>query len=98
MFTTPRNAAVLAVALIGVGAAVAAPAPAVVGGTQAQASAYPWLAAIGTQPFLARPGGQFCAGALIAPDRVLTAGHCGVVAQTAPPAMTVTFGRTDLRG
>ncbi|MGH8882785.1 MAG: S1 family peptidase, partial [Stackebrandtia sp.] len=69
-------------------------AHAVVGGAPAVAADYPWLAAIGTPAYATRPGGQFCAGTLIAPDRVLTAGHCGMLARVLP-GTAVTFGRTD---
>ncbi|MFF0490498.1 S1 family peptidase [Nocardia sp. NPDC004068] len=92
----PRRIAAVAAALF-VALGVASPAEGVVGGTETSASAYPWLAAIGSPAFPLRPGGQFCAGALVAPDQVLTAGHCAVVAGVAPSAMRVTFGRTDLR-
>jgi hypothetical protein len=46
-------------------ALLAAPAAAIVGGTPAAPTAYPWHAEL--------PG---CGGALIAPDRVATAAHC----------------------
>jgi secreted trypsin-like serine protease len=46
--------------------AAAAPASAVSGGTDANPATYPFIASIG----------GFCTGTLIAPDRVLTAGHC----------------------
>ena len=69
-------------------------AQAVVGGAPAEAADYPWLAAIGTPAYATRPGGQFCAGVLIAPDRVLTAAHCGTLARILP-GTAVTFGRTD---
>jgi secreted trypsin-like serine protease len=90
-----RRATIVAATMIGLGLS-AAPAQAVVGGGEVAAAPYPWLAAIGTPLFPLRPGGQFCAGALIAPDRVLTAGHCASIIQSAPMAVTVTFGRTDL--
>ncbi|WP_019926681.1 serine protease [Nocardia sp. BMG111209] len=87
-------AAVLAAAVVATGG----PARAIVGGTEAAPGAYPWLAAIGTPAFAVRPGGQFCAGALIAPDQVITAAHCAVLAQETPDALTATFGRDDLGG
>lgn len=105
-----RHAVVLALTLLatgpfclGVGAsparalsAHALPPRTVVGGTEADITAFPWLAAIGVPALPLRPSGQFCAGALIAPDRVLTAGHCAVFATAAPSMLSVTFGRADL--
>jgi hypothetical protein len=46
-------------------AVAAAPAQAVIGGERARPSAYPWMADL-----------VHCGGTLVAPDRVLTAGHC----------------------
>jgi len=93
----PRStAAVLAAATIGLGAVTAGPATAVYGGHDIPASRYTWLAAIGSPAFPLRPSGQFCAGALIAPDTVLTAAHCAAFALPVPAALQVTFGRTDL--
>ncbi|MCX4091495.1 serine protease [Nocardia sp. alder85J] len=95
--TTGAAAAALAAVALAVAAVVtAAPATAIVGGAEAAPGAYPWLAAIGTPAFAMRPGGQFCAGALIAPDQVITAAHCAVLAQEAPGALTATFDRGDL--
>ncbi len=89
-------AAVLALTTLGLGAGATAPASAVIGGHAVSASMYPWLAAIGSPAFPVRPSGQFCGGALIAPDRVLTAGHCAAFAGPVPGALAVTFGRSDL--
>ncbi|RDI55643.1 S1 family peptidase [Nocardia mexicana] len=86
--------AVLAATLLGFGAYAAGPGQAVVGGTDAAAADFPWLAAIGTPAYATRTGGQFCAGALVAPDRVITAGHCGMLARVLP-GTAVTFGRDD---
>ncbi|MFD6357566.1 serine protease [Nocardia tengchongensis] len=91
-----RRLTVLAAALIGCTLPAAAPAHAVVGGTEAKAADPPWLAAVGTPLFFPRASGQFCGGALIAPDRVLTAAHCVQLAQLLPQALTVTFDRSDL--
>ncbi|WP_245672365.1 S1 family peptidase [Nocardia anaemiae] len=82
--------------LFGLGAP-AVPATAIVGGNAMEASGYPWLAAVGSPFYLPRPSGQFCGGALIAPDRVVTAAHCVELARLLPQAITVTFDRTDLR-
>lgn len=65
---------VLAIGIV----ASSAPAGAVVGGTDADAGEYPWMAAI----FRGEPnrtellGGQFCGGSLIAPAVVISAAHC----------------------
>ncbi|MGW4094227.1 S1 family peptidase [Nocardia sp. NPDC004718] len=74
-----------------------APASAIVGGADATTAEYPWLAAIGTPLFLTRASGQFCGGALVAPDQVITTAHCVALAQTLTQTLTVTFGRDDLR-
>ncbi|MQY20856.1 serine protease [Nocardia macrotermitis] len=89
-------AVVLALAAAGSTLCATTPATAVVGGAPVPATAYPWLGAISSPAFPLRPGGQFCGGALIAPDKVLTAAHCAVFAQPAPGALRVTFGRADL--
>ncbi|GAA2589090.1 serine protease [Actinomadura fulvescens] len=78
--------------------ALASPASAIVGGTPVRASAHPWLAAVGSPLFFARPSGQFCGGSLIKPDRLLTAAHCVSMFRSVPGLLTVTFGRSDLVG
>ncbi|WP_079102238.1 DUF1986 domain-containing protein [Streptomyces sp. TP-A0356] len=66
-------------------------APAIVGGTKVSAKRYPWLMAIYMK-------GKFsCAGVLIAPTKVLTAGHCGH-RYRAPRQLRVVQGRNDVRG
>ncbi|GAA5053292.1 S1 family peptidase [Nocardia callitridis] len=96
MYPTRTVVAVAAALVVGP-ITVATPATAVVGGTEVAASDYPWLAAIGTPVFFPRPSGQFCGGALIAADQLLTAAHCVDLAKAVPGALTVTFGRSDLR-
>ncbi|WP_040867396.1 S1 family peptidase [Nocardia exalbida] len=80
-----------------IGLALHAPAAAIVGGTDATTAEYPWLAAIGTPLFLTRASGQFCGGALIAPDEVITTAHCVALTRPLAQTLTVTFGRDDLR-
>ncbi|WP_039798668.1 S1 family peptidase [Nocardia araoensis] len=92
-----RTAAVTVLTVL-LGLALPAPASAIVGGAEATTAEYPWLAAIGTPLFLTRASGQFCGGALIAPDQVITTAHCVALAQTLAQTLTVTFGRDDLRG
>lgn len=50
------------------------PSQAIVGGTEASAGEYPWMAAIytGSNP----SSGQYCGGSLVAPRTVVTAKHC----------------------
>jgi secreted trypsin-like serine protease len=87
----------LATVATGVMIAAATPASAVVGGAPVSALAYPWLASIGSPWLFLRPSGQFCGGALIAPDKVVTAAHCVNLLRGLPGALSVTFGRSDLR-
>jgi secreted trypsin-like serine protease len=87
----------LAAVAAGIVIASATPASAVVGGTPASAPQYPWLASVGTPLLFLRPSGQFCGGALVAPGQVVTAAHCVSLFRAVPGALTVTFGRSDLR-
>lgn len=68
--------------------------PRIVGGSTAPQGAYPWMTALverGQTP----QAGQFCGGALIAPQWVLTAGHC--VEGTTAARLDVVVGAYDLR-
>lgn len=73
-------------------------ADAIVGGTPARVSDTPWVVAITTTD-----GQLICGGALVAPDKVVTAAHCatlkGVLGRDQRPAeqLRVVAGRTDLR-
>ncbi|MET1071413.1 MAG: serine protease [Umezawaea sp.] len=62
--------------------------PSALGGSRAMISQYPWTV------FLADAGGsQFCGGALVKGDKVVTAAHC--VAGRLPADMRVVWGRED---
>lgn len=81
------------------------PAHAIADGTPATAGQYPFAAKF-TMTHIPRPDGTFynsaCSGALVAPNFVLTAGHCfhdvNRVRVSGPPqyATTVTLGTADL--
>ncbi|ACU39675.1 serine protease [Actinosynnema mirum] len=98
MRISPRLVAALALVAVQLASQlVAAPAAlAVVGGSVAGRA--PWVAAL-----LDARGSQFCGGALIAPDRVVTAAHCtqerGLLGprDRAPRQLTVVLDRHDLR-
>jgi secreted trypsin-like serine protease len=64
--------------------------PFIVGGTEASISDYPYAV------FLTdAQGHQFCGGALVDSDRVLTAAHCGLAME--PSELRVVAGREDKR-
>lgn len=65
--------------------------PLIVGGQTASTAQHPWVVALTT----ATSEFAYCGGALIAPDRVLTAAHC--ISGYAPSTVRVVAGRTDLR-
>jgi secreted trypsin-like serine protease len=76
----------------------ASTADAIVGGTPARVADTPWVVAITTTD-----GQLICGGALVAPDKVVTAAHCattkGVIGKNQRPAeqLRVVAGRADLR-
>ena len=62
------------------------PAPRIVGGEEAPAGAYPWMTALVANN-VAPAAGQFCGGALIHREWVMTAAHCVTSGtQVDPPA------------
>ncbi|MBL7661453.1 serine protease [bacterium] len=80
-------------AFCGASAAVADRGAFIINGSNAPEGEYPWMASIsykGTNPFYA----HFCGAALIAPQYVVTAGHC--VAWARPSDIQVLVGRTTL--
>lgn len=50
--------------------------PRIIGGTPATAGSWPWMAALVHTYSPNNNSGQFCGGSLIAPNWILTAGHC----------------------
>ncbi|MER7585008.1 trypsin-like serine protease, partial [Kitasatospora sp. NPDC097691] len=85
----PLTVLLAAAALV---AAAAAPAAAVHGGSDTTTTSHPFAVALQTAA-----GEQWCTGALIAPPKVLTAGHCVAEADD-PRSLRVIAGRTDLTG
>lgn len=85
----PLTVLLAAAALVGV---AATPAAAVHGGSGTTTAANPFVVALETAG-----GEQWCTGALIAPAKVLTAGHCVAEADD-PTTLRVIAGRTDLTG
>ncbi|MGH3469462.1 MAG: S1 family peptidase [Thermocrispum sp.] len=64
--------------------------PRIVGGDGAQVRDHPYLVYLADDD-----GRQFCGGALVGPDRVVTAAHC--VSGEDPESLTVVAGRQDTR-
>lgn len=74
----------------------AGPASAIVGGEETTADRYPWVVnVINEKPGVPLPWRSGCGGALVAPDKVVTAAHC--VDENPMEDFTVAAGRTDLR-
>ncbi|HEU0089436.1 MAG TPA: serine protease [Pseudonocardiaceae bacterium] len=82
----------LAVARSISGPAAGSPAePRIVGGQSAHPTEYPWMVALTTTASKS----PYCGGALVSPDRVLTAAHC--ISGYELSSVRVIAGRTDLR-
>ncbi|GHF78240.1 serine protease [Kitasatospora xanthocidica] len=92
MRTSNRRPTTVLLAAAGLVAVAAAPAAAVHGGSDTTTKAHPFVVALETAA-----GEQWCTGALIAPTKVLTAGHCVAEADD-PASLRVIAGRTDLTG
>lgn len=65
--------------------------PDIIGGQEAVPGAWPWMAALVTASEPNAYNGQFCGGALIAPEWVITAAHC--FNSTDPTQVDVVLGR-----
>ena len=75
-----RRAGFLVTAALMIGAVVPAPAGAIVGGASTGAGSWPWVVQV-----FNTSGPRHCGGALVAPTRVVTAGHC---VDGGPPSST----------
>ncbi|MCA1673597.1 MAG: serine protease [Actinobacteria bacterium] len=79
-------------ALLSTPMAAGSPAdPLIVGGQSASTAQHPWMVALTTSA----SESAYCGGALVAPDRVVTAAHC--ISGYPPSSVRVIAGRTDLR-
>lgn len=65
--------------------------PHIIGGEPTSAAAHPWVVALAR----GNSDAAYCGGALVAPDRVVTAAHC--VSGYPARSIRVIAGRTDLR-
>jgi secreted trypsin-like serine protease len=68
--------------------------PDIIGGVEAEPGAWPWMAALVTASEPNAYDGQFCGGALIAPEWVITAAHC--FNSDDPTQVDVVLGRHTL--
>ena len=68
--------------------------PDIIGGVEAVPGAWPWMAALVTASEPNAYNGQFCGGALIAPEWVITAAHC--FNSDDPTQVDVVLGRHTL--
>lgn len=64
--------------------------PRIVGGSDTTTDEHPWMVALTDAA-----DSPYCGGALVGPDRVVTAAHC--VANRDPAELTVIAGRSDMR-
>ncbi|WP_017616700.1 S1 family peptidase, partial [Nocardiopsis gilva] len=68
-----------------------------IGGSSAPTEEHPWMVALANpRSFPDRPSGQHCGGALVRPDKVVTAAHCVDDAEERD-GLLVIAGRIDLR-
>lgn len=67
----------------------------IIGGTNAATGAFPWATALYYPGYSSIFDGQFCGGALIGENWVVTAAHC--VVSTSPSSIRVAIGRENIQ-